>query len=115
MARLLGHLPAAGSLKDKRRVLRSVLERLRLHHHVAAAEVGGQDKWQRIEIGLAYVSGEAGHARDVMEAACRAVQHERPDVDWIVDALEIIDPLAEARYGAPGPWSEVPDADDRED
>jgi len=115
VARLLGHLPAAASLKDKRRVVRSVLDRLRLHHHVAAAETASQDKWQRIELGLAYVSGEAAHAREVVEAACEGVVRERPDVTWVIDALEVIDPLAQARYEGASSWSDIQDADDRED
>jgi len=50
------HLPGAHSLKEKRRVLRSLKDRLRSKHNISIAEVDGQDLWQRAVLGLAAVS-----------------------------------------------------------
>lgn len=69
-------LPAGHSLKDKRQILRSLLERLRHRFNIAAAEIGAQDKLNRAEIGLACVSGDAGHARRVIEEAVRFVEND---------------------------------------
>ena len=44
------HLHAAESLKDKRRVVRSLIERARSRHNVAVAEADHQDLLQRAEI-----------------------------------------------------------------
>ena len=44
------------SLKDKRRVLQSLKERLRQKFNVAVAEVGAQNNRQVAELGLATVS-----------------------------------------------------------
>jgi uncharacterized protein YlxP (DUF503 family) len=75
------HLPHARSLKDKRQVLRSVLETARHRHSVAAAEVGYQDLWQRTALGFAAVSGSAAHATDVLDEVERLV--------WSQPGLEV--------------------------
>ncbi|MGQ9778427.1 MAG: DUF503 domain-containing protein [Bacillota bacterium] len=67
-------LPGCKSLKDKRQVLRSILERLRGRFNLAAAEVDEQDRWNMAVIGLACVSGEPGHARGLLEEALRFLE-----------------------------------------
>ncbi len=49
----------ATSLKEKRRVLRSLKDRLLSRFNVSVAEVGSQDLWQRAELGVALVSLDA--------------------------------------------------------
>ncbi len=49
----------ATSLKDKRRVVRSICDRIRSRHDVAIAEVDNCDLWQRCTLGIACVSNEA--------------------------------------------------------
>jgi uncharacterized protein YlxP (DUF503 family) len=73
-------LPDVHSLKEKRAVLRPILEGVRRRFAVAVAEVDHQEKWQRATVGLAAVSGSAGHARDVVDAAERFVW-SFPEVD----------------------------------
>ena len=45
-------IPDSHSLKDRRQVVRSLLAVTRERFHVSAAEVGGQDTWQRATLGL---------------------------------------------------------------
>jgi uncharacterized protein YlxP (DUF503 family) len=52
------------SLKDKRRVLRSVKDRLRRTFNAAVAEVDAQDRRQMIVLGIATVSNDAAHAAE---------------------------------------------------
>jgi uncharacterized protein len=59
------HVPEAQSLKDKRRVVKSILERMRNHFQVAAAEVDEQDILQIAVLGFACVSGSHHHAEEV--------------------------------------------------
>ena len=58
------HLPASHSLKEKRKVVRSLTERLRTRFNVSVGEVAEQDRWQVAVIGLATASldGTAAHA-----------------------------------------------------
>jgi len=49
------HLPASRSLKDKRRVVKSLIERLHQRYRVSIAETDFHDLHQRAEIALAAV------------------------------------------------------------
>lgn len=61
-------LRRARSLKDKRQVVRSLLDRARARYDVSAAEVGAQDVHDRAVLGFALVSSAVGHAEEVMDA-----------------------------------------------
>jgi len=50
------HIPMAQSLKEKRRVVRSLKDRLWSHFNVSVAEVGDQDLHQRATIGISFVA-----------------------------------------------------------
>lgn len=67
-------LPEPRSLKEKRRIVRSLLDRLRVRYHVAVAEVGDQDLWNRATIGVACVSNEPGHARRILDSVLHFVE-----------------------------------------
>lgn len=78
-------IPQAGSLKEKRAVIRSLVERLRSRMHVSAAEVGDQDYVNRAQIGFAVVSGDLAAARSVVEACKRFTD------DHLLGRAEVID------------------------
>ena len=59
-------IPESRSLKDKRRVVRSVLDRLRHRFRIAAAEVEDNDVHNHAVLGFAAVSNDARHARSVL-------------------------------------------------
>jgi len=50
------HIPQAGSLKEKRSVLKGMLEGIRTRFNVSAAEVDHLNLWQRSTIAVACVS-----------------------------------------------------------
>jgi len=58
-------IPYANSLKTKRMALRSIMDRVRDRFGAAVAEVDEQDTWQRAVVGIALVSGEEHHVRDM--------------------------------------------------
>lgn len=58
------HLPGCTSLKEKRRIVRSLRDRLQSRYRVSAAETDFQDKWQKAEICAAVVASD----RSVAEA-----------------------------------------------
>jgi uncharacterized protein YlxP (DUF503 family) len=70
---LLGPELGVRSLKQKRSVIRPVVAELHRKFGVSAAETGAQDLYRRAGIGVAVVSGERGHAVDVLDAAERLV------------------------------------------
>ncbi|MEA2101980.1 MAG: DUF503 domain-containing protein [Thermodesulfobacteriota bacterium] len=81
-------IAASGSLKEKRRALRSVKDRLG-HMNVSVAEVDDQDKWQASTLGLAAVSNEAAHVNGVMDKVFDRVEGSA-DLEIIDSHLEII-------------------------
>jgi hypothetical protein len=76
-------IPASGSLKAKRTVVKHVVETANARFGVAAAEVGHQDQWQRAELGFAAVAGTAGHVEDVLDSVERFV--------WSHPEIEVLD------------------------
>ncbi len=56
------------SLKDKRHVVQSLKERLRHKFNVAVAEIDCQDLWQRGVVAAVTVSGDHGHAAQVLQS-----------------------------------------------
>lgn len=60
-------IEGAFSLKDKRRVLRSLLERVRRDFRVAASEVEDQDLWNSSVVGFACVTNDTIHAESTLQ------------------------------------------------
>ncbi len=76
VCRIALSLPGVSSLKEKRSIVRSVLERARHRHPVAVAEVGDQDRHERAILGFAVVSNEQPHAASVLAAVVRGIESE---------------------------------------
>lgn len=83
-------IPGAASLKDKRRVVRSVKDGCHRHHMVSVAEVGAQDVWNRALLGVACVSQSGAVAGVTLD---RVMERVRSDLDSevIAHSREIID------------------------
>ena len=61
------------SLKEKRAVIRPIIEGAKRRFAVAAAEVAHQDSLREAALGMAVVSGDAGFAVNVLDKAERFV------------------------------------------
>ncbi len=59
------------SLKEKRRVVRSLIERARQRYNVSVAEVDDLDTWQSAGIGFTCVSNSAKHAEAMLAEIIR--------------------------------------------
>jgi uncharacterized protein YlxP (DUF503 family) len=75
-------LPACHSLKEKRAVIKPILDGARHRYAVAAAEVDHQDRWQRAALGVAAVAGTPGHVTEVLDSVERFV--------WSFPEVEVI-------------------------
>jgi uncharacterized protein YlxP (DUF503 family) len=62
------------SLKDKRQVVKSILDRLRNGFNVSAAEVDARDHRQLAVLGVAMIGEEAGHVKGVLEQIANALR-----------------------------------------
>lgn len=83
-------IPASHSLKDRRQVVRSLLDGARQRFHVSAAEVGGQDTWQRATLGFAVVSSEARLAEAAVDELDRFLW-SRPDIEVVAAEVRWLD------------------------
>jgi hypothetical protein len=68
-------VPESHSLKQKRAVLRPIVDGLRHRMHVSVAEVDHQDTWQRVAIAVALVAPTDGRLREVLATVERHVAH----------------------------------------
>jgi uncharacterized protein YlxP (DUF503 family) len=65
--RVVLSLPYNDSLKGKRSVVKSILERTRNRFHVSAAEIEDQDAHRRAVLGFACVSNDGRHAQSMLD------------------------------------------------
>jgi uncharacterized protein len=64
------------SLKEKRRVVKSLKDRLQARYRVSAAETNFHDLWQRAELAASVVSGEQRQVEEVLDSLDRLVTGE---------------------------------------
>ena len=82
------HAPWVHSLKEKRMIVRSLTSQLQNRFHVSAAETGGQDTHQIIEISAAAVVPHNAMADSLMEEISRFVE-ENCEADILEEIREI--------------------------
>lgn len=75
------------SLKDKRQVVRSILDRLRNEFHVAAAEVEELDDRRLAVLGFATVGPEAGLVRQTLDRIVDALK-SHPVAEYLDHEME---------------------------
>ena len=66
-------IPASQSLKTKRRVLKSVKDRIRSRFNAAVAEVGELDKWQRSLCGVTMLGNDKRFLEQSMASVSQLV------------------------------------------
>jgi uncharacterized protein len=84
------HLPTVHSLKEKRSIVKSVLQRLRNEFNVSTAEVGEQDRWQIAQLGVVCVSSDRRYADEQLHAVVEWIYENRPDVDVSRSEIELL-------------------------
>ncbi len=80
------HLPAAESRKDRRAHVQRLRRALVDDLGCSVAEVGGQDSWQRVVLGIAVADGSASGLERVIE---RIVPMAERDPGVVVTRLEV--------------------------
>lgn len=77
------------SLKGKRRVLKSLIDRLKSKFNISVAEVDKQDSWQLSTIGVAAVSNESAHMHRMLSAVVNFIE-AHGEVDLLNYNTEIL-------------------------
>ena len=65
--RLTLHLPDPGSLKSKRHLLRSAIDRVKARFNVSIAEVAENDLWQKSVVGVAAVGNDHAFVNETLD------------------------------------------------
>ncbi|MDW0109187.1 DUF503 domain-containing protein [Sporosarcina aquimarina] len=79
-------IPMAASLKDKRSVLKRMIDRVKNGYNVSIAELDHQDLWQRTTIGIVAISSST----DVAEREIRRVQKFlESNPEWELTEIQI--------------------------
>ncbi|MCA9952553.1 MAG: DUF503 domain-containing protein [Anaerolineales bacterium] len=81
------NLEGVASLKEKRRIMKSLLRRLPQNFNVAAAEIDFQDVWQTGMLGLVTIGNDSGYLHGILEKAITWIEEMRPDCP--IDAYRI--------------------------
>lgn len=74
MIQFIIHIPYAGSLKDKRKVVKSIKEKLISRYRLSAAEVDLLDSCQYAQIGAALVSNSKEFGESVLNKVLSFVE-----------------------------------------
>ena len=76
------------SLKSRRRVVKSLTDRIRSRFNVSVADVGDQNLWQRAVIGVAVVANDGRFVNEVLSKVLALVSSD-PRAEVIDKSLEI--------------------------
>jgi len=87
--KIVFYLPENRSLKGKRKVVRSMIDKVKARFNMAIAETGSNDKWQRIELGITtvgndrrHIDSSLNHVLDFLDSLCLAQMIET-DMDIV--------------------------------
>ncbi|MBT3183306.1 MAG: DUF503 domain-containing protein [Nitrospina sp.] len=67
------YLHESRSLKEKRRVVRAIKDRLKNNFNVSVAEVGDQDHWQSLHMGISAVGSDRPYMDGLMTKVVDAI------------------------------------------
>ena len=79
----------AMSLKDKRRVIKSIKDRIAHAHNVSIAEVGALDEHRRCILGMAMVSNDSRYVEGALSKLVDFVRSV-PQVDLMDFSIELL-------------------------
>ncbi len=74
MLKIEMRLAEGSSLKEKRKVVKSLVDKIRSRFNASVAEVGANDKWQLIEVGITTVSNDRRHVDSSLNNILRFIE-----------------------------------------
>ena len=70
------YLSEPQSLKDKRRIIKSLIEKLNNKFNLAVAETGNLDSWNNSELGIVCISNEASTFGRMIASAISFIENQ---------------------------------------
>ena len=83
------YIPGSRSLKNKRQVVKSLKDKIRLNFNVSIAEVDKLDMWQRADIGITCVSNSKKYIDGVFNKIIASIQKNKSItlLDYSIDMI----------------------------
>ena len=78
MLQIIFEIPDIDNIKEKRRIIKSVMEKMRRKFKMSAAEIDLQDSLSFAQIGGAYVSNSRTFGETVLRKAFDMIEKETP-------------------------------------
>jgi uncharacterized protein YlxP (DUF503 family) len=78
MMQIIFEIPDVDNIKEKRRIIRSVKDKLQKRFHMSAAEIDLQDSLSFAQIGAAIVSNSKDFGETVLRKAFTVIENETP-------------------------------------
>ena len=90
VCRISLRLPGNLSLKGKRRVLKSIITRVRSKFNVSMAEVDDHELWQLATLGICCVSNDGRYTNEVLSKVVDFIVNSRFEVEILDYEIEIL-------------------------
>jgi uncharacterized protein YlxP (DUF503 family) len=90
ICRLKLHISESQSLKDKRRIVKSIITRLKNQYNISIAEVDDQDLWQLVTLGISCVSNHDQHVDEILSRVMSFITNNYPGLEIVDHQTEIL-------------------------
>ena len=90
ICRIKLHISDSRSLKDKRRIVKSIVSRLRNQYNISIAEVDDQDLWQLVTLGISCVSNHNQHIDEILSKVIGFITNNYPELEIVDKQTEIL-------------------------
>jgi uncharacterized protein YlxP (DUF503 family) len=84
------HLPDSQSLKDKRRIVKSITGKLRNLYNISIAEVEDHDLWQIATLGISCTSNYSQHVDEMLTKVIDYIADNYPNTEIVDHEIEIL-------------------------
>lgn len=83
------HIRESGSLKSKRKIIRSLKDRVHAKFNVSFAELAENDKWQRAVCGVSMIGNDQRYLDSCMQEILALVR-SNPEAELVNSSLEFL-------------------------
>lgn len=84
------HIPGSFSLKDKRRIVKSLTAKIRQNFNVSIAELGDNELWQVALIGISCISKDSRYINEIISKVIDFISQNHHEVVIIEKEMEIL-------------------------
>ena len=75
------YLPLANSLKNKRSIIKSIIQKVHNKYNVSIAEVEHNDKWKNATLGIAMIANEMSYLEKKFSDIINFIENNYPNIE----------------------------------